>query len=192
MKKCLFVDCTLRDNSRTKMIADAFINNLKDYEIEHLKLDELDLKPLAKEFYWDREKLLTNNQLDHPRFKYAHQIKDADLVVIAAPYWDMSFPALLKIYIENICVENITFKSSENGLEGLCKADNLVFITTRGGFSANTDFEQATPYLKMLCPFLGFKKFTCIDAEGLTNNNSSSYKQLDEAIDKAKLLAKTL
>lgn len=192
MKKCLFVDCTLRPNSRTKMIADALINNLQDYDIKHLKLDELDLKPLTKDFYWDREKLLANKQFNHPRFKYANEIKEANLVVIAAPFWDMSFPSLLKIYIENICVEGITFNTTDKGMQGLCIADNLVFITTRGGYCANTDFEQATPYLKMLCPFLGFKKFTCIDAEGLNDSSHTSYEQLDDAIDKAKLLAKEL
>ena len=29
-------------------------------------------------------------------------IANADKIVIAAPFWDMSFPSLLKVYIENI------------------------------------------------------------------------------------------
>lgn len=45
-------------------------------------------------------------------FKYAHEFANADLIVIAAPFWDLSIPALLKVYIENIAVDGITFEYS--------------------------------------------------------------------------------
>lgn len=192
MKKALFIDCCLRNESRTRQLADSFFANLNGYEVEHLKLEKENLKPLIGDFFFERQKLLEKAELDHPRFKYAYQIKDADLVVIVAPFWDLSFPALLKIYIENISVDGITFISTEDGLKGLCKADNLIYLTTRGGFYNNNDMEQATPYLKSLTPFFGFKKFTYIAADGMDVQGFDSKKSLNDAKQKAADLAKTL
>ena len=46
-----------------------------------------------------REELLDRGELDGEIFRYSHQFAAADRIVIAAPYWDLSFPAQLKIYI---------------------------------------------------------------------------------------------
>ena len=41
-------------------------------------------------------------------FDYANAMAQADMIVIAAPYWDMSFPASLKIFLEAASVVGIT------------------------------------------------------------------------------------
>ena len=87
--------------------------------------------------------------------------------VIAAPFWDLSFPALLKVYIENLCVEGITFKTGERGLEGLCKADHMVYLTTRGGCYAGTPLEMGSRYMAAMAEFFGIGRYDCIAAEGL-------------------------
>lgn len=82
-----------------------------------------------------RDSLLLEGKLEDPFFNLAWQFKEADRVVFAAPFWDMSFPSLLKVYIERICVSGITFSSSaEGGLKGLCKAEKFVYISTCGGY----------------------------------------------------------
>lgn len=192
MKKALFVDCCIRKGSNTKKIANEFLENLKNYKIESLILEKENLKPLVGDFFEERQKLLENNELNNPRFKYAYQIQEADLVIIAAPFWDLSFPALLKIYIENISVDGITFKTSEKGLEGLCKAQNLIYITTRGGFYSDGTLELAIPHLKALSRFFGFSNFSYIAADGMDIQGFDYKKSLDEAIKQARDLAKTL
>ena len=42
-------------------------------------------------------------------FDYAKDFAKADTIVIAAPFWDLSFPASLKCYIEAINILGITF-----------------------------------------------------------------------------------
>ena len=37
------------------------------------------------------------------------QFQRADAILIAAPFYDLSIPALLKVYIENVSVDGITF-----------------------------------------------------------------------------------
>ena len=67
-------------------------------------------------------------------FDHAKQFASADTIVIAAPYWDLSFPSTLKIYIENIYVTGIVSAYDESGMPvGLCKAKELYYITTAGG-----------------------------------------------------------
>lgn len=194
MKKCLHVDsCIRRDLSRTKRLADSFIDNLKGYEIKHLVLEDENLKPLIGDFFFERQKLLEEGELNHPRFRYAHEFAEADLVVIAAPFWDLNIPALLKIYIENISVDGITFASNEEGLKGLCKGKHLVYLTTRGGFYGdNNPLETGIKYLSSFVPYYGFDKFSYIYADGLDIQGFDGEKALDEAIEKTKELAKEL
>lgn len=190
--KCLFVDCTMRDNSRTRILANSFFEELDSkYEVKHLMLEKENLKPLVGDFYHDREKLLKEGNLNHPRFKYAHELQEADLIVVAAPFWDLSFPALLKIYIENCSVDGITFKTSEKGLEGLCKSNNLIYLTTRGGVYTNDPSESAIPQLKNLCAFFGIDNLQVVAADGMDIVGYDSKKSLEDAIIKAKEIAKT-
>lgn len=169
-KTILFVDSLIRRNeSRTKRLADAFLNAVDSskYEITHLVLEKENLSPLVGDFFEERQKLLLKSDFSHPRFRYAHQFAQADIVLIAAPFWDLSFPALLKIYIENISVDGITFRCGNQGLDGICKGTDLVFLTTRGGFYKDNEFEQGSRYLDALHTFFGFDHYHCIYAEGI-------------------------
>lgn len=193
MKKILYIDCTLREESRTRILATEFIKAIQsEHELITLKLSELDLKPLINDFYLERENLLFQQQLNHPRFDYAHQLADADEVIIAAPFWDLSFPSLLKIYIENCCVDRITFASNEKGLIGLCKANHLVYLTTRGGFYTDHPHEQAFPYLKSMSEFWGIKEFIGLGADGMDVVGFDGPQELQNTIELAKKLATKL
>ena len=64
-----------------------------------------------------------------------------DVIVIGAPFWDLSFPAALKLYFENVTVSGITFEYSEKGRPvGKCNAKKLYYITTSGGYIGNNNF----------------------------------------------------
>ena len=47
---------------------------------------------------------------------------DADDIIIAAPYWDLGFPAQLKTYIENIYVTGIVSAYNDHGSRAACAA----------------------------------------------------------------------
>ena len=87
--------------------------------------------------------------------------------MIAAPYWDLSFPAMLKQYLEQITVVGITFKYSEEGIPlGLCKAKRLFYITTVGGFYAPEEYGFG--YVKALAQnYYGIQDVRKIEALGL-------------------------
>lgn len=194
MKQALFVDCCIRgEQSRTKQLADAFFSALDDdYALTHLKLEAQSLRYFTHDDLQARQALLDAGELSHPRFRYAHQFAAADLIVIAAPFWDLSFPALLKVYIEQISVDGITFRSTADGLKGLCKARDMVFLTTRGGFYEGDAMEMGSRYLDALHLFFGVRNYHCVAADGMDVAGFDGAASLQEAMARAKLLAKRL
>lgn len=135
----LFIDACVRTDSRTRKLAAALLDRLGEYKT--LKLADEELPVLDEKTLEQRTEDCRNGNFDAPYYKYAKQFAEADEIVIAAPYWDLSFPAILKQYIENICVSGITFKYSEEGIPiGLCRAKCLHYVTTSGGPIFNKDF----------------------------------------------------
>ena len=197
MKNVLFVDCCIRgEASRTKKLADAFLSALPaDCRVTRLDLMAEDLSYFKDGYFTQREQLLAAGERDHPRFRYAHQFAQADRIVIAAPFWDLSFPALLKVYIEQVSVDGITFGSTESGLQGLCRASQLVFLTTRGGFYETGKpqlSEIAAPFLRSLLTMQGVDRLYVVAAEGLDVEGQDAQAILARAKEKARALAETL
>lgn len=102
-------------------------------QIIEVDLNKENLKPLNRELLEKRERLLHRESMDDPMLFYARQFANADEIVIAAPFWDLSFPAILKVYMEQITVAGITFEYINGRPCGLCKAKSLTYVTTSGG-----------------------------------------------------------
>jgi FMN-dependent NADH-azoreductase len=128
----LFINACVRENSRTLKLAKSILSNMSGKIIE-VNLNEENLTPLNCELLKKREYLLRSETKDDPMLFYAKQFADADEIVIAAPFWDLSFPAILKVYIEQITVAGITFEYINGKPCGLCKAKSLTYVTTSGG-----------------------------------------------------------
>lgn len=189
MVKVLYIDCCIRrKESRTRLLAEGFLSalqNIEGYQVERLCLMDEPLTTLSEGFFAQRERLLAADRRDHSRFRYAHQFSQADRVIVAAPFWDLGFPALLKLYVENICVDQITFGADERGTFGLCKAKRLLFLTTRGGDYNNSPLEMGARYLEALCKFWGIPRFDVVAADGLDLGLEPVQTILDRAIEEA-------
>lgn len=189
MKTLLYVDCCIRrESSRSRLLAERFLSAVQArgaYAVETLCLMDENLSPFADGFFAQRETLLASGALDHPRFRYAQQFQRADRIVIAAPFWDLSFPALLKTYIENVSLEGITFTCDETGCVGACKAEKLCYITTRGGCYEGAPLEQGARYIEAMCAFFGIPQFDCVAAEGLDLGLEAPESILARAFEKA-------
>ena len=129
----LYINCCVREESRTERLAQAVLQKLGG-DFTELNLYNENLKPLDGEMLNKRTALIEQGDYSDPMFDYAKQFASADTIVIAAPYWDLSFPASLKTNIENIYVTGIVSAYNESGLPvGLCKATELYYVTTAGG-----------------------------------------------------------
>ena len=162
----LFINACARPQSRTLALAEKAAHKLSD-NVEMLNLFEEELTPFDYERISKREEYISKGDFSDGMFRYAKQFKEADEIIIAAPYWDLSFPAILKCYTEAICVNGFTFCYNEKGVpEGQCKAKRLIYITTAGGYIPENNFGY--DYIKQLCTnFFGIKNTVCIKAEGL-------------------------
>ena len=197
MEKLLFVDATVRPRglSRTAALADRFLNAYRAAHqgntVVERKLVDLPLSPHTAQGLVERDRLLAAGATDDCRFELAREFASADRLVIAAPFWDLSFPAILKIYIENISVCGLTFGFDGNRMFGLCRSKRLLYITTRGGdFSgADRDMEMALPQLNAYSKMFGLGPVSCISADGIDIFGADSAAILEKAALEAERLA---
>ena len=133
MEKILFVNACPREGSRTLELANYALSKLEG-KVTQLPLFEENLLPLNAKTLALRYKMIAAGKYDHPVFKYARQFIEADRIVLAAPFWDLSFPSVVKVYVEYLMALGLTFGYTEEGLpKGNCNARQLVLISTAGG-----------------------------------------------------------
>ena len=193
MKKMLFVNaCPRKDASRTFALAKDFLKEFSPdtWEIITQDLNEMNLRSVDLQTLEMKEKLCDAQAWNDPFFRYAVQFQQADMVVIAAPYWDLSFPSILKVWVENMYVRNLTFHYVDDQCIGMCKGTEAVYMTTSGSPIRENDW--GTLYMKAVLQALGIDHFTSISAEGLDLDGNDANAIMQEASAKAKKLAQSL
>ena len=118
-------------------------------------------------------------------FNLANEFKNYDYIIVAAPYWDMSFPAILKLYFEHISVSGVTF-IYENGMpKGLCNAKKLLYLASCGGFvNNNLGYE----YVKELVKMYGIYDTKYFQIDKLDIDPSKEKEILDKGLEELKSL----
>ena len=180
MKNLIYINACMRAGSRTKRIAERIIEELSGrYRIETIRLGEAEYPVVDNRILEERN----NGTVPKAHAELAGRIAAADRIVIAAPFWDMSFPSALKVFFENMSLFGITFDSNDKECYGLCKAEKVMYITTRGmDISTGDPLEQATPYIRALSHLWGWGELTVISAQ---NMDYSSPEEIEERISKA-------
>lgn len=166
MKKLLFINACVRPESRTYELAQEVLKYW-DGETEEINLEQENLQPLNHETLEKRNDAVAKRDYSDDMFRCAKAFAEADAVLLAAPYWDLSFPASVKTFIEAITVTGLTFVYTPQGFPaGLCKAKKLIYVTTAGGSTQGMDFGY--DYVKMMAQgFYGIPEVLCIRAENL-------------------------
>ena len=161
----LYINACVRSDSRTARIAEALLSRLGGGYTE-VKLAEEKLQPLSAEALQKRTALIDRGDYSDPMFCWAKQFREAEEIVIAAPYWDLSFPASLKVYLENVYVTGLVSEYTQEGLpHGLCRAKKLWYVTTAGGpYLADFSYD----YIRTLATqFFGIPETELVKAEML-------------------------
>ncbi len=176
----LYINACVREDSRTDRLAKALLKKLGEDYIE-LYLPGENLQALSRERLDKRTELINKGDFSEPMFRYARQFAAADKIVIAAPFWDLSFPAILKLYAENIYVTGIVSEYGPDGMpRGLCRAEKLYYVTTAGG-PYIADFSYG--YWKSLAEqCFGIKTTELIKAEMLDIVGNDPEKIITDAI----------
>jgi FMN-dependent NADH-azoreductase len=174
----LFVNSCVRENSRTLELAQSVLEHISG-TLEEIRLYPDGPEGLDAEKLHLRDELLATKNYDHPVFSFANQFAAADTIVMAAPYWDLAFPAKMRAYLEEITVSGITFKYSNGIPTGLCKAKSLTYITTSGG-PIFDEFGYA--YVKTLAQnFYGIRQTKAVRAMNLDVDMISAEELLEKA-----------
>ncbi len=179
----LFVNACVRKDSRPLRLAEHFLS-LQSEPFEEVRLEDI-VFPLTDENYLARrDQLAAEGKFSDPMFSLAVRFAAAERIVIAAPYWDLSFPAMLKQYFEHINVVGITFFYTPEGIpQGLCKAKELVYITTAGGNYVPEEFGFG--YVKALAQgYYGIPDVRLIQAFGLDLYGADTEQILKECMDR--------
>lgn len=166
--KLLIVDCCIREEkSATRKLYESYLKSLNrtNWEIEKVYLMHENILPLTNDDIKLRDKLLQSSNTEHEIFKYAKQFAAADEIIIAAPYWDLSFPSLLRVYFERISVVGITFDYEGTKSIGCCKAGKIIYFSTCGGFINGEHL--GVEYVKQLAKVFGINNVEKYIVEGL-------------------------
>lgn len=186
--KILFVNaCPRGSESRTLRLAKAFLASAREAapEIEVVvhDLNKMGLLPFDAQRLARREALCDGRQWEDPLVLPAVDFQTADAVVIAAPYWDLSFPSILKIWVENMYVRNLTFYYENDRPVGLCRGRESIYITTAGSPIGENDW--GAMYMKAVLTTLGIPGFASIRAEALDLDATNTEAVMDDACSRA-------
>lgn len=162
----LFINACVRKESRTKRLAYRLLSTFHEPFTE-VDLNDIEFPAVDERFLNKRDRLTSARNFSDSMFDLARQFAGATRIVIAAPLWDLSFPAVLKQYFEHINALGVTFCYTQDGIpKGLCRAESLTYITTAGGNFFPEEYGFG--YVKALATcFYGIKDVRLIKATGL-------------------------
>jgi FMN-dependent NADH-azoreductase len=188
MPTLLFVNACVRGaDSRTLALAEQLLLRIKEenkkdmaFKIEEIRLSTENLLPLNYERLARREELMSAGMSEDTMFDYANAMASADMIVIAAPYWNMSFPASLKVFLELASVEGITYTYGEDGTPiGLSSANDMYYVTTSGGLIGDCNF--GFEYVNAICRLYGIQNTHFVSAQGLDLEGANVQEMLEKA-----------
>ena len=178
----LVIDCCVRgEQSATRRLCERCLDTVSQgKEIKIIRLSEENILPLTAEDIVLRDSLVMNGELDNEMLKYAVEFRDAERIVIAAPYWDLSFPSVLKVYLERVSVSGVTFGYEGSSCIGYCRADRLYYFSTCGGFTGERHL--GAEYVEALGKMFGIDEFYSYTIEGLDIDLSERENILNKGI----------
>lgn len=200
MKKVLYVKCNARglESSRSLVVSEYFLEQYKennpDVEVEELDIFDTDIPRLDKEVFAARETLQGGGEFSQlsssQQGKLAKmnelidQFMAADRYIFSFPMWNLSCPADVKNYIDNVTIVGKTFHYTPQGAVGLLndKDRKAVVISSYGGFHAGKQDDFCIPYVENLLKFLGIEDVKTIVAQGV----DALPDQVNNVLEKAK------
>lgn len=195
--KLLFVDCCISQrgaDSRTRRLAESFLTAFRaghsDWEVETVDVATLDLKPFTPQMLDERDALASVEAWDAPVFEEARRLRGADAVVVAAPFWDLSYPAALRTYIEHISANGLTYHYDVDGCHGDCRGQWLVYLTSGGDIEREDSV--GVVHWRQLTAMFGIPRFDYVFAGGLDLDPGKTPELLEGACALAGRLAEDL
>lgn len=182
-----------------KTFLDAYQSNHPEDEIITLDLYRSDIPFLDVDVFSAWGKFEVQSELtpqEQDKVKRMNELTDqflaADKVVFSAPFWNLSFPPMMKAYIDTICVAGKTFKYTETGPIGLVPDKPVLLVEARGGHYSDgpgAEMEFSQKYLKTIMNFMGVQNFQHLLIEELSVDPNKAEDIYFNGAEEAKNLA---
>lgn len=197
MRKLLYITVNSKPEelSASKTVGRAFVNKFlekhQDFELEELDLYNCHIPRLEYQYFEKRNAMIKKEAIDqltekeqqeaHKIVELTDQFKNADMYVIAAPMWSLSFPAPLKEYIDCIVMDGKTIDLSEDKLEGLLddKPRGMVYVQSSGAninWMLKMVMNKGLSYVESIMKAMGIKRFEelLVDGTGYTEEEKNT------------------
>ena len=180
----LFVNCCLREGSRTERLARMWLARHVG-DVTEVSLADVEIAPLTDKTIVAYGDAVATADFSDAMFDVARQFAAAEDVLIAAPLWNFALPAKLHDYLELVCSQGVTFDVDQTGgYVSLTRARRLVFVSTSGGLWPKPADDHAFGYLETLSRrFWHIERVEKVVAEGLDIVGCDVDKALAAAID---------
>lgn len=207
LKKLLYITVNSKPEnlSSCKTVGRAFVNKFiekhSDFTVEELDLYKEHIPRLEYQYFQSRNCIVNEDatrDLPEKEQKEVHTIVElcnqfvaADVYVIAAPMWSLSFPAPLKEYIDCIVQSNrtITFPKEGSKPQGLLndKPRTLVYIQSSGAdipLIARPILNKGLNYIEDIMKSMGISKFERLLVDGTGTSEEERIGAINKAIEK--------
>lgn len=199
MSRILVIESSARqDGSVSRQLTQAFVEQWKQANptdsvqvrdlakqpVPHLGMDLLGgwMKPADQQSAGEKAALALSDTL-------VAELKDADVLVLAAPMYNFAIPSTLKAWLDHVLRAGVTFRYTANGPEGLLVGKRAYVVTARGGIYAGTALDHQEPYLRQALGFIGITDVQFIHAEGLNMGEEAAAQGMAAAKKKVAAIA---
>ena len=135
--------------------------------------------PLGKDYEPSPEEVAASAYLR----RHAELFRKADIVVLTAPMWNASVPAILKAWIDQLLAPNELYRFGGNGPEAMHHVRKIVVFTTSGSVYSPGDPRDCLSTLVRAA--FAFVKIDDVEIVWADGQNRAVYADADERSDRA-------
>lgn len=111
------------------------------------------------------------------------ELDSADVVVVTAPVYNFSVPAVLKAWIDMVCRARLTFRYTDQGPEGMLRDRPVYLVMASGGVPFGSAVDFASDYMKHIFGFIGITDVRPVFAERTNADYDASHAAALQALD---------
>lgn len=213
MKNILYIKASSKpdDISTSKIVSKKFIEvltqNQENYNITELDLYSAGIPEPNYKCFESRATLVTGEKYEKldkatkdivdKMNSLSDQFLQADIIIIASPMWSLSFPSVLKRYLDCIILNNKLIFIDDKNVKGLLnyKDRTMIYIQSSGGDYPNlmqSMFNPGISYIESIFKFLGINTFKKLLIEGTEMSDIGKEKAIEKGLEDIEVLAKKI